>query len=235
MSLPIIFVRHGESESNVYLHENNPDASTLINKHGDPMLTTTGHNQSFWTGQYLSDAFKEYSPIPEKIVVYCSPFTRTRETCKHFLTHYGDGIEYTEDVLLTEYTSVRKQLTDEHKSRGLTHDLNWEAFVGRVKSFIDKLVVPNDKPIVVFGHSLWVSVAVSYLSSQKTYVPAKVALSFEFPNCSITTIQYKKAGNTEEARAGNIYVWKVGHVGSIAHLPKRMVTGCHTPFGTVDK
>lgn len=52
-SNPIVFIRHGESEANVYLHTNDPDATVHINRLGDPLLSDIGKQQSVCTGKKL--------------------------------------------------------------------------------------------------------------------------------------------------------------------------------------
>jgi hypothetical protein len=49
-SFPIVFVRHGESEANVYLHNHDPDADRHINRLGDPELSELGKIYEFTQG-----------------------------------------------------------------------------------------------------------------------------------------------------------------------------------------
>jgi broad specificity phosphatase PhoE len=216
----VIFVRHGESESNVFIHADPNDAmlSQKICAIGDPKLSNKGHLQANDVGEFLVKKLDG-----KKVRVLTSLFTRTIQTSQPFCDAYKDNIELHEHTkLLCEYTKPLHQLSNDHKSQGLEHHHTWEEFTNQVEDCVDlleSLAQCSDTPIVVFGHSLFLSVLVSYLGSSKTMVPEKQQLTFRFPNCSITTLCYSQGS------------WKIFNVGSIAHIPVDHITGTECPYG----
>lgn len=220
-SFPIVFVRHAESESNVHLHTNHPDAENLINEVGDPKITQRGVQQAQQTAKHITGILKNtYSD--QKVTVMLSAFQRTMDTFSELSKVWPEmpieTIKICKD--LNEYTSTKKQLSETDKKRGLFHDESWDAFLLRVKSFVDKELLTIDSPTIIFAHSLWISAAVSYLSSQRRYLPHKNELSFCFPNCSITVVRIVNG------------VYKIECSASVAHLSSSVITGSHTDFGT---
>lgn len=219
-SFPIVFVRHGESEANIYLHNNDEDADNKINKLGDPELSKLGFMQSEETCKSIMKHLIE-SGSP-KVTILVSKFTRARQTSEYFIDNYvGEmNVVYTPDLL--EYTPLKKQLSQLHLDSGLYHDNTWDDFKNRVVTFCDKYVtqVPTE-PIIVFGHSLFFSCLMSYISSHKKFIPDKHELTFRFPNCSISSVCW----DLDRER------WVIDFVASIAHLSSNIVTGTHVPFG----
>ncbi len=227
----IIFVRHGESLSNILIHQNNinkTSKTTLtdqLNEIGDPHLTVTGNKQSIAVGEYLC------KQLGTKYVrVLTSLFTRTQETSKPFCDMYSKYIKSNDSLeLLSEYTKPEKKLTKEHLKRGLKPHQNWDEFTKTIKNFViileemDSADCSEPITIVIFGHSLYISVLTSYLGSRKTFIPTNNQLVFRCPNCSITTVEY-----SNEISKG----WKINNVASIAHLPKEIVTGIECDYGT---
>lgn len=224
----IIFVRHGESQANVHIHNdpNDPDLSQKICALGDPELSHKGFTQATAVGNYLNKKL-DCDYYEQKVRVLTSLYTRTIQTSQPFYdTAKGKSIieMYEHTDMLCEYTKPMHQLTDEHKSKGLRHHETWKDFTDQVEDFVNLLETMcqvNQSPIVVFGHSLFISVLVSYLGSCKKMIPEKHELTFRFPNCSITTFNYSQGS------------WKIFNVGSIAHLLPPHVTGVECPFGTV--
>ena len=217
----VIFVRHGESQSNTLIHQdpNDPDLSDKLNMIGDPHLTIKGHKQAGVLGEYLSKQLGTKS-----VRVLTSLFTRTEQTSKPFCDMHSKYIISKDCVdLLSEYTKPEKKLTEEHYKRGLKNHQNWDEFTKTVVDFVKILeeMVSEPSTIVVFGHSLYISVIISYLGSYKTFIPSKNELVFRHPNCSITTLKHDNS-------------WKIFNVASIAHLPKEIVTGTECDYGTVN-
>ena len=210
----VIFVRHGESESNVFIHNDplDPKLSEKVFAIGDPLLSVKGHLQAVDVSNYL---IKQLGG--KKVRVLTSLFTRTIQTSQPFYDSYKDNIEiYEHTKLLCEYTKPLHQLNDEHLAKGIQHHNNWKEFTNQIEDCVDlleNLTQCSDSPIIVFGHSLFISVMISYLGSYKNFIPEKHQLSFRFPNCSITSLHYNQ---------GN---WEIYNVASIAHLSYTNVTG----------
>lgn len=216
----VIFVRHAESESNVFIHtdRNDPELSNKINALGDPNLSDLGAKQAQTVGEYLAMQLGG-----KEVRVLTSRFTRCIQTSRPFCEGFSGTLEFVKHIdLLQEYTSPAKNLTDQHKSNGIMHHSTWDDFTKNVSLFVgllENLAQDNTKPIVVFGHSLFLSAMLSYLGSTKRFMPEKSQLCFRLPNCSITTFEYSQD------------VWKIFNVASVAHLPKSLTTGTECLFG----
>ena len=220
----ILFIRHGESETNKFIHQdpNDPYLSDKINAVGDPHLTDNGNMQSKQVGDYLISYLKD-----KKVRVLTSLFTRTIETSQPFCDEYALNIYTNESLeILSEYTKPQKKLTEKHLKKGLRNHTNWDDFTKTIEECVDILedmAQCNNQPIIVFGHSLYISVLTSYLGSSKTFMPEKNQLTFRFPNCSITSYEYSQG------------TWRIFNVASIAHLTQNVITGTECPFGNVPK
>lgn len=218
-SYPIVFVRHGESEANVFLHTNDPDSSRKINRLGDPTLSDRGLKQSECTGKMLIRRFQELGTPGVHVLV--SQFTRAIETSNYFVYNYPQIDSMNITNVLLEYTPPKKNLSQLHLDSGLQHDYSWEDFKDRIIQFCDRyLTSPPKSPIIVFGHSMYISCLVSYISSHRTFFPDKDQLCFRFPNCSFTTFLWSSKR------------WVIDHVASVAHLDEVLVSGTHTMLGT---
>lgn len=220
-SHPIVFVRHGESEANIFLHQNDPDAGTKINRLGDPNLSTLGLEQAKVTCQALIRNFEEMGN--PSVFVLCSSFSRAVQTGSYFVDNYESLLGYSETNELLEYTPPKKNLSQQHLDRGLSHDNRWDDFKNRIVSFCDKWFnTPPKQPIVVFGHSMYISCLITYMSSNRKFFPDKNQMFFRFPNCSLSTLLWDDERNR----------WVGDHIASITHLPIQLVTGTHTSFAT---
>jgi broad specificity phosphatase PhoE len=218
MSKTFVFIRHGESESNRFIHDSTggEDVSHKINSLGDPHLTDIGERQAQATGAFLVDQLK-----CSRVAVKISLFTRTQQTAAPFLKLYGEFIsdKHTTHELL-EWTPPKKQLSQIHLDLGLIHDVDWDAFKTRVLDFADEMECAQEESItIIFGHSVYISAVFSYLASQKAWFPGLNELCFQLPNCSISTIEKTPTR------------WTAHYVGSIAHLPDNLVTGIQSKFG----
>jgi hypothetical protein len=71
----------------------------------------------------------------------------------------------------------------------------------------------------------------SYIGSSKLFMPNKSQLTFRVPNCSISTFKFSYEHIIETTPQQKF--WRIDQVSSIAHLPKELVTGRESPFGTV--
>lgn len=222
MSL-VLFVRHGESESNYIIHQNglNSDTVNEINSHEDPELTLLGRKQAWTTACYLKSRLLTYDNV--KVTVWVSPFTRTKQTAQPFLDSANDIISNVEYIpLLQEYTDLDKQLSQEMKDLGLIHHETWSAFTENViqlNTLIKQKIMSMNKNehLVIFGHSISISTLVSYHSTSEQFmitVPGVVHL----PNCSITCSLYDGVE------------WNIFVIGSVGHLLHKLVTGTHVPF-----
>ena len=86
---------------------------------------------------------------------------------------------------------------------------------------LEKMAQCNNSPIIIFGHSLYISAMVSYLGSSKRVMPTKKELTFRFPNCCISSFECSQGAAK----------WKILNVASIAHLPVDIVTGTECLYG----
>ena len=214
----LIFIRHGESESNHYIHTKSDNLEHNINKHGNPNLTPTGVAQGDETGKYLSKMLGN-----RKVTVFTSRFKRTMQTAETFLHMYEDNIEEVQNLsFLNEYTKPSKQLSQSDINDGIVCHNSWKEFTKNIMEFLDYIKKYQNKTLVIFGHSLYISVLTSYLGSKsKCMIDGSIDnIIFELPNCSITTMELKEDN------------WHIYHVGSIAHISHDLVTGHHVPFGT---
>ena len=221
MSTRIIFVRHGESDANAYIHKdpNDPELATKIDAMGDPELTLIGKKQSEAVGKYLANAL-----VNEKVQVLTSLLMRTIQTAEPFRKLHEPNVEvYSSDELLLEYTRPHKMLTEAEIQRGIKIHETWNEFTQQVETFVDVLEniaqCSSGRPIVIFGHSLFLSVMLSYIGSCKKMIPDKSQLIFRSPNCSITVFEYSQGA------------WKILQVASIAHLSNEIITGVECLLG----
>lgn len=211
LSYPImfVFVRHGESESNRFIHTNADDLSVRVNAIGDPTLTELGHRQALATASFLRTKLEQLgSPV---IAVRTSLFARTQQTAAPFSELYRENITESDSTrALLEWTPPRKQLTDAHMNAGLTHDESWSAFETRVKEFANWMSEnaghDSNAITVVFGHSVFIGALFSFLGTQCTWFPGQEEVSFELPNCSISTVVKIPCR------------WSIHYVGAISHL-----------------
>ena len=136
--LRVIFVRHGESESNLVIH--NAESSVLsseekseINRNGDPKLTARGKNQAQKTAQHLSMLCEGANAVH----VYVSPFKRTLETATPFLVSVDFSKLILEtDTSLQEYTRPSRVISQSLKDKyNFINDVSFGSFCDRVKMF----------------------------------------------------------------------------------------------------
>jgi len=218
-----VFVRHGESESNRFIHTNASDLSVKVNAIGDPMLTELGRRQALATASFLRAKLEQLgSPT---VNVHTSLFTRTQQTAAPFSELYREHVDWNDSTpALLEWTPPRKQLTDSHMDAGLKHDESWGAFEIRVREFatwMSENAGDGSTTTIVFGHSVFIGALFSFLGTQCTWFPGQEELSFELPNCSISTI-------VKLPRR-----WSIHYVGAISHLSNDLVTGYHSPFAHI--
>lgn len=206
----IIFVRHGESQANAHQHadRNDPDLQQKMDAHGDPGLTETGVKQADVTAYYLAEK------LTGSMLVLVSFMKRAYRTAEMFLRRCEPRVQYLS--MLNEYTRPSKKLTAEHRGAGIYHHDSWDEFTAQVAAFVDMIEQRvEEETVVVFGHSLFLSVLVSYVASNKRFIPEKDQCVFRFPNASITTFVYEE--NTKR--------WRVLHTASTAHMDDSIKTG----------
>jgi len=221
----IIFVRHGESETNKFIHDSNnnyedyeehKELSQKINSNGNPNLTKLGKAQAEFTARFLMKKLKKMgSP---KVEVNISLYNRAQQTAEPFIELYGEYIAHHTTPELLEWTPKKKKLSQAHLDSGLKHDNSWDEFQDRVKRFVETLN-ENSTIKIIFGHSMFISAVISYLASQKEWFPSIDQLCFQLPNCSISTVLKKPKR------------WATHYVGSISHLADPLVTGTESEFG----
>jgi broad specificity phosphatase PhoE len=214
MSKTIVFVRHGESEANEFIHNKDPDFETKINI-GDPHLTPKGHEQAKATADYLFGIFKK-KPC-KNVTILVSPFTRTKQTAQPFIDLMSFP-QVQETTLLTEYTKPDKTIPNELTRKGVKNHPSWEHFLMQMRLFVLELVTHESDLVFVFGHSLFLSAMTTFLECGKA--PSKDQLVFRFPNCSITTFLYSDLK------------WKITCTASTIGCGK-LVTGEESEYGTI--
>lgn len=105
MSRPkrIFLVRHGESEANVA-----GEVYTQIPDHKIP-LTSKGYQQAREAGKFINEEITKtlelnQSSSEDSVLcrVYCSPFTRSRQTFEGMAEHFQFSYKYSEDPRLRE-------------------------------------------------------------------------------------------------------------------------------------
>lgn len=214
-------IRHGESESNKIIHsqeiKDSKKRKKALNANGDPCLTPLGCQQAFHTAKHLFDKISEkYSSVN----ILVSPLKRTKETADPFIelckkNNFPFKLVY--DPNLQEYTSPQKQVDEllTHLGEPLIVDKQWSHFTDRVLKILKVLREPSETPFIIFGHSQFFSVLLSYFGSQETYVLPRHKIVFHLPNCCITTFSYYYDH------------WRIYYVANILHLPKSYRTGQH--------
>ncbi len=221
----IIFVRHGESEANKYLHENEVVDEDKLNS-ADPGLTNRGYHQAVTTSEYLLAVFA--LDRASEIHVMFSPLERAKKTFAVFSSYWrgrqGGMILGDEVLALFEWSPLKKKMPQELLEKGLKNDDSWDDFIIRVvmfKNFLKEKIrsIEPGEAIVIFGHSLFFSVLMQHLMCQELFFPSEGHISLQIPNCSISCFEYKEGG-----------FWDFYLLCSIHHLGA-LASGHHIPFG----
>lgn len=183
----VYFVRHGESASNrVHGHTKNSEPREKNGeKDLDTPLTELGKTQAAVTAVYLK------SKLGDKMVVLTSHLSRAEETARaignyNFLSSSKEWVPATE---------TKDQVT------------------GRIKEALEELETMSvcTIPIVVVGHSLFLSSLLAYLISGGQPLGE---ITIELPNCSITSAEFTPKSDKWPHRAH----WAVYEVGKTDHL-----------------
>lgn len=149
-----------------------------------------------------------------------SLYTRTIQTAAPFLEYHKEYVKiYENEPLIQEFNRPTKHNTN---AKFKIHR-DWKSFTDDVVEFVDMIehmASCDSTPIVIFGHSLFLSAMLSNIGSNRTMVPNDISqLIFKSPNCSITTFNYSQGS------------WKIYNVNSVAHLPSELITGTECSFG----
>ena len=235
----ILYVRHGESEANKMLSElkksfdkNNKDELDFIKTMINAKLTDLGEEQSIKTCIKLFDdmqygQYKNY----KNICILVSPYIRTQQTASKLLTLLDENNvshNLMELVNIREYTGQHKIIPQNMKDKGVTHDLDWKAFVNRVKNFNDQLkeLITSDgyDLVIVFSHGLFLSVLLGIQCVQEAYI-GEQPISFELNNCSISELVFLNTNNDDNNNESNENIdkiegkiWQINKVGDISHI-----------------
>jgi len=230
----IIFVRHAESLANVELHKEKSlpihEKSThdemnkkIANAGNDPELSELGLKQAQNVAMYLKTKLNNQ---PCKIIT--SAYKRAIQTSEPLKSMCENLVEYTINSSVNEYTHPNKKLSEDDIANGIKNHDNWEEFIDSIFEFISEIELKiqadkDDKPIVIFGHSIYLSVMTTYIGSAKTFIPDKTDLVFRIPNCSITTFNYDK-------NSPLVSRWQIHNVASVKHLPDELLSGHESQF-----
>ena len=213
----IVFVRHGETESNKVLM----DSKLQNDKNLDTNLTILGYDQS----KQVADFFEKINLIPNKIIV--SKLNRTYNTAlptlnylnkKKLTDNYDFDLEFSEGWI--EYNYTKNVII-----KGINNLDDWKYTQESEQKFIERVYVEFDKikkigsvdnpvQILVFTHSLVISTILKNCICSKS-IDSDVF--FHLSNCSITCLDI-----TED---NSIHIHTVNYTG---HLD--IPSGHHMPF-----
>ena len=213
----IIFVRHGETESNKILM----DSMTINDKNLDTNLTKLGYEQA----KQVADFFEKINFIPNKIIV--SKLNRTYNTAlptlnyldgKKLTNNYEFDLEFSEGWI--EYNYTKNEII-----KGINNLDDWEylqesedKFIHRVSGEFEKIKklgsLENPVQILVFTHSLVISTILKNCIGNKSI---ESDVFFHLSNCSITCLDI-----TED---DSIHIHTVNYTGHLT-IP----SGHHMPF-----
>lgn len=219
----IIYIRHGESMSNQFLHTGgNPSDYPQI---ADPALTELGKIQSELTAQYLSTKYRVIGEVfSMKLEVMVAPYQRTLDTMKPFVASVGVGVDSDSNLKITidddlrEYTSPKKSIPDKFT---FDHDADFSSFVKRVShwknKFTEYLSTCSSDVILIFGHSQFFSVLLALQAGVPLEALSGERTIFHLPNCSISVVRFDD--NSKE--------WEILGVASVGHLPCEYRSGTH--------
>ena len=181
----IIFVRHAESTNNFKKEYSD----------NNPDLTELGYKQAKIVCQHLKEKLKNR---PFKIMT--SPLKRAILTAEPLLKHVDQ--EYEINEMLIEFSFAKKA--------------SWKEFTNTIAQVVTRLENHSDDvPIVIFGHSIYLSCLISYIASAKIGFLEKRDLAFRIPNAAITTCTFDKSKSK----------WKILNVAAIDHLPQEIQSG----------
>lgn len=206
-SSTIVLVRHGESALNAHYASKE---QTTYDFRIDCALTDTGVSQAKQTAQFLESYYTDLNETP---TVWVSPMLRAQQTMDAFAQLIDCEVKV--NIGLQEYTKPGR--CPEHPEHQLVTDESIEAFVDRVVEWVDEHFVRNSPPkhLLIFGHSMFFSILLSYIGTQCQHKLAGNNIAFELPNCCISVIQRHRPRH-----------FGLLHVGSIQHLTTP--TGHHT-------
>lgn len=240
----VIYVRHGETVSNKYLHSGesshhsrkssggdfvrNP-AGSRFDPRGDlldladPKLTEVGKEQAEEVGNHFQNILPQTHY--ENLLLLVSPYQRTIDTSlPTYISLKRDYfIDYRILDELYEYTPPQKNIPSKFN---FENDKDFSSFVNRVREFNIQLkdiceTLSKNTLVIIFGHSLFFSVLLEIQSCQEEIVTIEKG-SFHLPNCSLSVVVYDKSDSEGE--------WSILGVGSISHLSLEIRTGTHNLF-----
>lgn len=225
----VIFVRHGETVSNKVIHDaDGKDVDSDKLKDIDPELTVLGKQQALKTRLFLSKRIREQNAT---VRVWASPFQRTQATAEPFYKDMEQDdrlIGYHIEPLLQEH--ITSPIPECFRAVGVVQT-TWIGYLINVNKLNKKIeqhlaaMQPNEY-LVIFGHSLTISLALSYMSINPTPPITPLSVTHHLPNCSISVAACVPQDLCKNA-------WRIYQVGSIAHLDRDRVTGIHCPFGFI--
>lgn len=222
----IFMVRHAESESNEITHQGIVTEEDEIRRKKilDPGLTQKGLIQAEETAAYLVQCLKKRGTKHVHIMV--SLYKRTNQTMVMFLNELTETeITFTVNTVdnLHEITEPGR-MDRGYIEQGLIPDQNFDAFTYRVRDFTNDLKEylnqknSSNEDIVIFGHGLFMSVFLSYISTQEKYLQKSDEdskygqIAYPIPNASITSISYVPGYKTVRKR------WEIYGMGYYGHM-----------------
>lgn len=201
----IVFVRHGDSDVNKFIHDNKNDSNltSKINTMYDPELTDIGVKQAAVTAKFINDKLIKQN---KKFSVLTSPYIRAVNTAKPLLDLKNTNIiDYYMSGLLLEYTRP------EIAPIGAISHHTWKEFTDKIVEFVN--YIENFKPVdsetlIIYGHSLFISVLLGYIGSNKKFIPTNNDIIFSIPNCSLSVFNFDRIKKK----------WSIFKISSTEHL-----------------
>ena len=186
----IHLVRHPESESNRCLTTAKKDVTrsemnSMMNQFNDPDITELGSSQARVKAPFI----KSLGPH----AVLRSPFKRTK---------YLSELCLPSDKMIIEVHDELLEYNPPSRSNCFHKDKTFASFVRRVVAYyMDVLQLRSEPVLIVVGHSLFISVLLSYISLRNVMLGAKVETvislltklkntggTFHIQNCGVVSI-----------------------------------------------
>ena len=190
MKTTLIFIRHGETETNV---------SGKLHKSDDPKeLTELGKKQI----KLAAQAVKKYNPS----VLFSSKERRALQSAKIIADEYGlkvnevsglqerDWGDYSGKTWPEIQTILDKMTLEERFNYIPPNGESWKAFDERLKSRLDEIMKDNlGKTIVIVSHGGAIRALMPHLLG----VPKEESFKYDPDNASLTVFEYSE-GNFEK-------------------------------------
>ena len=190
----ITLVRHGQSESNIGVHDHSAAGDHKVS------LTELGHLQAESAGRRLSAVLS--NALNGKTLIYCSPYLRTRQTLEGLLrgAEVSQQVRVFEDPRLREIEHGYGDPADQQSLRPI-HGYFYYRYAGgespadcsdRISNFLESMMRQvnrkNPDDVVIVTHGL----AIRCFVMRYLHLTVEEFESLDNPdNCDIITIDLK--------------------------------------------